>query len=71
MDLGISGRKAIVSAASKGLGKGCAMALAKEGVAVTICARNAAQLSAAAQEIEDASGTKVVYVAAALTTEIG
>ena len=71
MDLGISGRKAIVSAASKGLGKGCAMALAKEGVAVTICARNAAQLSAAAQEIEDASGSKVVYVVADITTETG
>jgi len=71
MDLGISGRKAIVSAASKGLGKGCAMALAKEGVVVTICARNAAQLSATAQEIEDASGTKVVCVVADITTEVG
>ena len=39
MDLGIKGKKAIVCAASKGLGKGSAMALAREGVDVTICAR--------------------------------
>ena len=39
MDLGIKGRKAIVCAASKGLGKGCAMKLAEEGVDLTICAR--------------------------------
>ena len=39
MDLGISGKKAIVCAASKGLGKGCAESLAREGVDVTICAR--------------------------------
>ena len=37
MDLGITGKKAIVCAASKGLGKGCAKALAREGVHVTIC----------------------------------
>src|SRR5262245_47625998 len=41
MDLGIKGKKAIVCAASKGLGKGCAAALAREGVEVTICARGA------------------------------
>jgi 3-oxoacyl-[acyl-carrier protein] reductase len=39
MDLGLSGRRALVCAASKGLGRGCALALAREGVAVTITAR--------------------------------
>ena len=43
MDLGIKGKKAIVCAASKGLGRGCAESLAKEGVDVTICARTAAR----------------------------
>ena len=41
MDFGIKGKKAIICAASKGLGKGCAQALAREGVDVTICARGA------------------------------
>ena len=53
MDLGLKGRKAIVSAASKGLGKACAMALAREGVAVTMIARTADALEAAAHEIAD------------------
>ncbi|MEL6623667.1 MAG: SDR family NAD(P)-dependent oxidoreductase, partial [Pseudomonadota bacterium] len=48
MDLGIKGRKAIVCAASKGLGRGCAMALAKEGVDVVISARTAETLNATA-----------------------
>ena len=46
MDLGISGKKAIVCASSKGLGKGCAMALAEAGVDVTINGRDAAILAA-------------------------
>ena len=46
LDLGIAGRKAIVCAASKGLGRACAMALAKAGVAVTITARTAETLEA-------------------------
>ena len=50
MDLGIKGKKAIVCAASKGLGKGCAQALAREGVDVTICARGADPLNATAKE---------------------
>ena len=52
MDLGISGRKAIVCASSKGLGKGCAMALAREGVAVVINGRNADTVTATAAETE-------------------
>jgi 3-oxoacyl-[acyl-carrier protein] reductase len=63
MDLGLKGRKAIVSAASKGLGKACAMSLAREGVAVTIMARTAADLEEAAVEINAATGSEVVPVA--------
>jgi 3-oxoacyl-[acyl-carrier protein] reductase len=63
MDLGLEGRKAIVSAASKGLGKACAMSLAREGVAVTIMARTASDLEEAAAEISSATGSKVVPVA--------
>ena len=47
MDMGIKGRKAIVCAASKGLGKGCAMALAGEGVELVINARTKSELDAA------------------------
>lgn len=71
MDLGISGKKAIVCAASKGLGKGCAMALAIEGVQTTICARNEEQLRATAQEIEQAANVTVTTVAADITTAEG
>ena len=51
MDLGIKGRKAIVCAASKGLGRGCAEALAGEGVDLVINARGADALNATAEEI--------------------
>ena len=70
MDLGIKGRKAIVCAASKGLGRGCAEALAREGVEVTICARGADALNATAREIA-ASGAKVTPVVCDVTTEEG
>ena len=50
MDLGIKGKTALVCAASKGLGKACAMALAREGVNVTITARGADVLEATAAE---------------------
>jgi 3-oxoacyl-[acyl-carrier protein] reductase len=70
MDLGIRGRKAIVCAASKGLGKGCAEALAREGVEVTICARGAEALEATAKAIA-ATGAKVTPVACDVTTEAG
>ena len=62
MDLGIHGRSALVCASSKGLGKGCAMALAREGVNVTITARTASQLEAAADEIRRAAPDVVVTV---------
>jgi 3-oxoacyl-[acyl-carrier protein] reductase len=71
MDLGIKGRKAIVCAASKGLGKGCAMALAKEGVDVVINARTADVLEKTADEIRKATGVKVTAVACDVTTAAG
>jgi 3-oxoacyl-[acyl-carrier protein] reductase len=70
MDLGISRRTAIVCGASKGLGKGCAMALAKEGVRVVLNARDAATLEQTAQEIRAAGGT-VTPVAADVTAADG
>jgi 3-oxoacyl-[acyl-carrier protein] reductase len=70
MDLGIKGKKAIVCAASKGLGKGCAQALAREGVNVAICARGAEALNATAKEL-GATGVKVTPVVCDVTTEAG
>ena len=68
MDLGIKGKTALVCAASKGLGKGCAMALAAEGVSLTITARGKEALEATAEEIRKAYGVKVVTVAGDITT---
>jgi len=59
-----------VCAASKGLGKGCAQALAREGVDVTICARGAEALNATAKELGSA-GVKVTPVVCDVTTEAG
>ena len=71
MDLGIAGRTALVCAASKGLGRGCALALARNGVAVTITARTASALEQAAREIAAATGAKVTPVAGDITTPEG
>lgn len=71
MDLGIAGRKAIVCAASKGLGKGSALALAREGVEVTINARTAERLEAAAEEIRAETGMTVTAVASDITSPEG
>jgi 3-oxoacyl-[acyl-carrier protein] reductase len=71
MDLGIAGRKAIVCASSKGLGKGCALALAKAGCEVIINGRNEATLRAAADEIAKATKTKVTAVVADVGTPEG
>ncbi|MEC9347639.1 MAG: SDR family oxidoreductase [Pseudomonadota bacterium] len=71
MDLGIRGRRAIVCAASKGLGKGCAMALAEEGVNLVITARGAEALEATAAEIRAKTGVEVIAVAGDITTEAG
>src|SRR3979490_2888695 len=71
MDMGIKGRKAIVCAASKGLGKGCAMALAHEGVDLVINARTKSELDATAEEIRKKTGVKVTAVAVDVTTADG
>ncbi len=71
MDLGLSGRKAIVCGASKGLGYGCARALAGEGASVVIAARTAADLEAAAARLNQETGAEVRALAADVTTEDG
>ena len=71
MDLGIAGKKAIVCAASKGLGKGCARALAGEGVDLVINARTAKILEATAREIARETGVTVTPVAADIASEAG
>jgi 3-oxoacyl-[acyl-carrier protein] reductase len=68
MDLGIAGKRALVCASSRGLGLGCAEALAAEGVDLVMNARGSETLEAAAQAIRDAHGVKVVTVAADVTT---
>jgi 3-oxoacyl-[acyl-carrier protein] reductase len=71
MDLGIKGKSALVCAASKGLGKGCAMALAREGVNLVITARGREALEATAEAIRKESGVKVIAVAGDITTPEG
>jgi 3-oxoacyl-[acyl-carrier protein] reductase len=71
MDMGIAGRSALVCGASKGLGLGCAQALAAEGVQVTLVARTASALEAAAEAIRQASGVRVTTVAADITSSDG
>lgn len=72
MDLGIKGRKAIVCGSSEGLGKACAISLAREGVEVWLVARTEAKLKAAAEEIRALPGVgKVSWVAADLLTAEG
>ena len=64
MDLGIAGRKAIVCASSRGLGRACAKTLAEAGCEVVINGRDREQLIAAAEELRRATGAKIVPVAA-------
>jgi len=71
MDLGIRGKTALVCAASKGLGRGCAFSLAREGVNVVITARGREALERTAQEIRDATGVRVTTVAGDITTDEG
>jgi 3-oxoacyl-[acyl-carrier protein] reductase len=72
MDLGIAGRRALVCAASKGLGRACAAALAAEGVHVTITARGAVALEATAAALRAAyPGIEVAAVAGDITTPDG
>ena len=72
MDLGIAGKWALVCAASKGLGKGCAMALAAEGVNVVVTARGADALEATAAELRAlGGGGEIRTVAGDITTAAG
>lgn len=71
MDLGITGKWALVCAASKGLGKGCAMALVREGVNVVVTARGIEALDATVAELRALGGGEVRAVAGDITTEAG
>jgi len=71
MDLGLAGKVALVAAASRGLGRASALALAAEGARVAICARTADRLEATAKEIRDATGAKVLAIPADLATAAG
>lgn len=71
MDLGIRGKQAIVCAASKGLGRGCAWSLAREGVNLTICARGKETLEQTADEIRNAFAVQVNAIATDITTPEG
>ena len=71
MDLGIRGKTALVCAASKGLGKGCALSLAKEGVNLVITARGEDALEATAQEIRKSTDVKIIAITGDITTADG
>ncbi len=71
MDLGIKGKRALVCASSKGLGRGCAEALAEAGVDLVLNARGAEALEATAQEIRDRFGVTVTTVACDVTSAEG
>ncbi len=71
MDLGIRGKTALVCAASKGLGKGCAASLAREGVNLVITARGKEALEATAEELRKAFAVTVTAVAGDITTDEG
>ena len=71
MDMGLRGKSALVCASSKGLGRGCAFSLAREGVNLVITARGKEALEKTAQEIRAATGVNVTTVAGDITTEAG
>ncbi|HEY7299054.1 MAG TPA: SDR family oxidoreductase [Xanthobacteraceae bacterium] len=71
MDLGIRGRRALLCGASRGLGKACAVAIAREGVDVTLVARRRDPLERTATEIRELAGVRVATVAADITTAEG
>ena len=70
MDLGLKDRVALVAASSQGLGKACALELAREGAKVVICARDADSLAATAAEISAATGGEVTWLAIDLTDPV-
>ncbi len=67
MDLGIRGKAALVTAASKGMGKATAMGLAAEGCRVLMCARTAADIKAAAEDVRAKTGAEVLDMVADVT----
>src|ERR1051325_1409441 len=67
MDLGIRGKSALVTAASKGMGKATAMALAAEGVRILMCSRTAADIKQAAEEVRAKTGVEVIEMVADVT----
>lgn len=67
MDLGLRGKVALVTAASKGMGKACALGLAAEGARVAMCARTEADIKAAAEEVRAATGADVLALTADVT----
>src|SRR5687767_497956 len=69
MDLGLAGKKAIVTGGSLGIGKAIALELAREGVDVAIAARSKEPLEAAAKEIANASGRRVIPISADVTSK--
>lgn len=71
MDLGLSGKQALICASSRGLGKACALALAQEAVNVAINGLNSERLEQTAQEIRDATGVIVQPIVADLNTDAG
>ncbi len=71
MDLGIRGKRALVCASSKGLGRGCAEALADAGVDLVMNARGAEALEAAAADIRSKHQVNVITVSADITTDQG
>src|SRR5262249_21445580 len=71
MNLGLEGRRAIVCASSKGLGRACALALARERVSVVVNGRDAERVETTAAAIRGETGARVVAVAADLCSEEG
>lgn len=71
MDLGLSGKTALVCASSRGLGRGCATALAREGARVIINGLDVARVEATAKEMRDVTGAEIIPVAADVGTEAG
>ncbi|MEO8713682.1 MAG: SDR family oxidoreductase [Acetobacteraceae bacterium] len=71
MDLGIAGRTALVSGASRGMGRATALQLAREGVHLVMVARQRERLEQAAAAIAAETGVRTVPIAADITTEVG
>jgi len=71
MDLGLTGKKAIVCASSRGLGRACATSLAREGAVVVVNGRDAQRVSDTAEEIRRATGATLVAVAADVASPAG